>query len=600
VDRGAGPREARRARPPRRRERFVAVEDVARYRDALGVVLDRGIPDAFLAPTQDSLTSLVARYARTHGPFTAPEIASRWGLGEASVVAALDRLLASGKVVTGTFLPAVRARRATAHALEYCDAEVLKALKRKTLARLRKAIEPASADAFARFLADWQGIIAPEEARAARASASSTEALLRAIGQLEGCPIPASVLESEVLPARVPDYRPHMLDQLIASGEVVWAGIEPIGAEDGRVALYLSDREPLLARGGSLDGQARADGDGLGSPIHTKIREHLERRGAVFFPEITRHVQTYPADVLAALWDLVWAGEITNDTLEPLRSLGRKEERRGRPGARPARLGPRGSEGRWSLRRSRWERVPTETERATAIARSMLDRYGIVLREAAQAEGLRGGFANVYDVYRALEDQGRVRRGYFVAERGATQFALPGAEERLRARGPAPATAAGAAAAAAADDDQNGGRTLVLAATDPANPWGSLLPWPRTSRDPGDEARGPSPQRAPGARVILHDGKLLAWLGRAGQSMITFLPREEPEASHAIVALARALVSVARARGRLTLLATIDGVPAPESPLGAALAPFGFVVRRGAVVYIPERPRAFGREVAHA
>ena len=570
-------------------ERLVAVEDVARYRDALGVVLERGLPEVFLGVTKDALTSLVARYARTHGPFTASEVAARWGLGEASVSAALERLVAGGKVVTGTFLPsssAARARgRTTGTPLEYCDAEVLRALKRKTLARLRKAIEPVGPEVFARFLGDWQGIIAPDDTRAARLAASPIGALLRAIAQLEGCPVPASVLESEVLPARVPGYRTHMLDQLLASGEVVWAGIEPIGAQDGRVALYLADREPLLARG-----PASRDAVPSGA-LHEKLRALFERRGALFFAEITRTLATYPADVLGALWDLVWCGEVTNDTLEPLRSslaTDRKTERRGRPAPRPARLGPRGSEGRWSLRRSRWERVPSSTERATAIARAMLERYGIVLREAPHAEGLPGGFANVYDVYRALEDQGRVRRGYFVAERGATQFALPGAEERLRAPRP--------------DDEEP--RTLVLAATDPANPWGSLLPWPRPEAPPppteGDEgavlaveapAPGRSPQRAPGARVILHDGQLLAWIGRGGQNIATFLPRDEPDASHAAEALARALVGIARRRARAVMLATIDGAPAPESPLAKRLAAHGFLARRGALVHIPALPR---------
>ena len=566
-------------------ERFVAVEDVARYRDALGVVLERGLPEAFLGATKDALASLVARYARTHGPFTASEIAARWGLGEGSVATALDALVAVGKVVTGAFLSsssAARARgRTTGAPLEYCDAEVLRALKRKTLARLRKAIEPVAPQAFARFLTDWQGIVAPDDLRAARLAASPMESLLRAIGQLEGCPVPASVLESEVLPARVPGYRSYMLDQLLASGEVVWAGIEPIGAQDGRVALYLADREPLLARG-----PAASDVVPSGA-LHDKLRELFERRGALFFGEITRTLATFPADVLGALWDLVWAGEITNDTLEPLRSslaAGRKSERRGRPSPRPARLGPRGSEGRWSLRRSRWERVPSSTERATAIARAMLERYGIVLREAPHAEGLPGGFANVYDVYRALEDQGRVRRGYFVAERGATQFALPGAEERLRTKRP--------------DDEEP--RTLVLSATDPANPWGSLLPWPireataHGEADAAAEVAAPalrSPQRAPGARVILHDGNLLAWVGRGGQSLATFLPRDEPDATHAAEALARALVGMARRRARAAMLVTIDGGPALESPLAKVLGVHGFVARRGALVHIPTIPR---------
>jgi len=562
-------------------ERYVAVEDVARYRDALGVVLERGLPEAFLGATKDALTTLVARWSRTHGPFTAVDVAARWGLGEASITSALEKLVDAGKVATGVFLPAAsagartqRARGGAAAPIEYCDSEVLRALKRKTLARLRKAIEPVGPDAFARFLAEWQGVVADDDARAARIASSPMDALLRAIAQLEGCPIPASVLESEVLPARVPGYRTHMLDQLLASGEVVWAGIEPIGSSDGRVALYLADREPLLARTAA---------EAPSSELHTKLRDLFERRGALFFAEIARTLGTYPADVLAALWDLVWAGEITNDTLEPLRSLGHgaRETRRGRPIARPARRGPRGSEGRWSLRRSRWEREPSSTEKATAIARAMLERYGIVLREAAQAEGLVGGFANVYDVYRALEDQGRVRRGYFVAERGATQFALPGAEERLRTNR--------AVETPSGDDDERedaSQRVLVLAATDPANPWGALVPWPRPG---GDDGTHRTAQRTPGARVLMVGGKLLAWLGRGGQTMTTFLPKDEPEASHAARALARALATIATRRGRSAVLVTIDGAAATESPLAKVLAEHGFVARRGELVRIPER-----------
>jgi ATP-dependent Lhr-like helicase len=530
-------------------ERLVAVEDAARYRDALGVVLGPGVPEAFLGATKDALTSLVARWARTHGPFTASSIAARWGIGEASIVSALEKLVANGKVLTGAFLP-----RRGSSTTEYCDAEVLRALKRKTLARLRKAIEPVDGAAFTRFLCDWQGV--RDHGPRARPDPRSTEALLRAVGQLEGCPLPASVLEREIFPARVPGYEPHLLDQLLATGEVVWAGIEAVGQQDGRIALYLADREPLLAR---------ISADRPVSELHDRLRAIFEKRGAVFFAELARAAGVFPADVLAALWDLVWSGEVTNDTFEPLRSLGRKEERRGRA-PRVARLGPRGSEGRWSLRRARWDVEPTDTERATAIARSMLERYGVVLREAASAEGLVGGFANVYDVYRAMEEQGRVRRGYFVAERGATQFALPGAEERLRAK----------------PDDA--GTTRILAATDPANPYGALLPWPARGDDAGRLA-----QRVPGARVVLHDGRLLGWLARGSQHVATFLPREEPDATHAREALADALAMFANRRKRTMMIATIDGVPAPESPLAQALATRGFVSRQGALVRLPER-----------
>lgn len=541
--------------------RVFAVEDAARYRDALGVVLERGLPDVFLQKTTGALASLVGRYARTHGPFTAGAVAARWGIGEPAVTAALEALVAKGKLARGAFSPLAPGERPRAgERVEYVDVEVLRALKQKTLARLRKAIEPVSGDAFARFLADWHGIVDPRAPSRAR----PLDLLLDVVARLEGCPIPVSVLESEVLPARVPGFRPHHLDQLFATGEVVWAGVSPIGSTDGRVALYRTEREALLA-------PPLVDALPSGA-LHAKIRDLFERRGAVFFAEIARTVGGYPGDVLEALWDLVWSGEVTNDSLEPLRSLTRessraREGRRARA-ARP-RGGPPGSEGRWSLRRSRWEREPTPTERATATGRALLERYGVVLREAAAAEGLPGGFGYVYDVYRAMEEQGRLRRGYFVAGRGATQFALPGAEERLRAPSPAP--------------DDEPARATVLAATDPANPWGSLLPWPL--------AKGRAAQRAPGARVVLLDGRLLAWLSRGGHHVATFLAEEEPARSEDADRLAAALVELSgapRAHGpRTTMIATIDGVAAPESPLAADLAARGFVARQGAMVFLP-------------
>ncbi len=549
--------------------RLVAVEDAARYRDALGVVLERGLPEAFLGPTKDALTSLVARYARTHGPFTAGALAQRWGIGEAAVTTALEALVAKGKVSRGAFLPLPPGTRSrSAVEVEWVDVEVLRSLKQKTLARLRKAIEPVSSEMFARFLVDWQGIVDPNDETRTR----PLDRLLKAIGQLEGCPIPASVLETEVLPARVPGFQPHHLDQLLATGEVVWAGVSPIGGSDGRIALYMTEREPLLATPTIEDPPS--------GPLHVKIRELFERRGAVFFAEIARTVGGYPGDVLEALWDLVWSGEVTNDSLEPLRSVAR-EAGRSRDGrrARAARSlgrprgGPPGSEGRWSLRRSRWEREPTATERRTATGRALLERYGVVLREAGSAEGLPGGFGYVYDVYRAMEEQGRLRRGYFVAGRGATQFALPGAEERLRT----PRRSDGD------DGEDQEPRPLVLAATDPANPWGSLLPWP--------DANGRTAQRAPGARVILLEGRLLAWLSRGGHHVATFLAQDELAAAQDAQRLARALVDLARAPRsygpRSTMIATIDGVPAPESPLASVLAEQGFVARQGSLVFIP-------------
>ena len=230
-------------------------------------------------------------------------------------------------------------------------------------------------------------------------------------------------------------------------------------------------------------------------------------------------------------------------------------------------IGPAGAEGRWSLRSSRWPESPTATERAAAIARSLLERYGVVLREAAGAENLPGGFGYVYDVYRAMEEQGRLRRGYFVAGRGATQFALPGAEERLRAP-------------KRADSDEE---PTLLAATDPANPWGSLLPWPASP------AR--SPQRSPGARVLLQDGRLLAWMSRGGKRIATFFAEDEPARTQDARQLARALTAL----NRTVMLESIDGVPATASPVAHVLTQNGFSRRQGTLVRIPPSDPSFGR-----
>jgi ATP-dependent Lhr-like helicase len=389
-------------------------------------------------------------------------------------------------------------------------------------------------------VAEWQGVLRRRRGR---------DALLAVVSELQGCPLVASALEADVLPARIEGYRSWDLDALCASGEVVWAGLEPIGTTDGRIALYLADSEALLARHGEPVEDSRA----------AAIRAVLGRRGAVFFTDIAREVGGFPNDVLEVLWRMVWAGEVTNDTLEPLRSRARAlasdAQRRQHPRhGRVARTGPPGSEGRWALRSARWATPPSETDRRAALARALLERYGVVTREAAHAEEVGGGFAAVYDVLKALEDQGRVRRGYFVEGRGGGQFALPGADERLRA----------------SRDATEGGVPLVLAATDPANAWGALLEWPASRGD----AR---PQRAAGALVVLHDGALLGWLGRGEHPLITFLPDDEPERSHQASLLAHALRDlVDRGPRRALLVSTVDGVRAAESPLTAAFVRAGF------------------------
>ncbi len=522
--------------------RYVAAEDAGRYRDAAGVVPPGGLPEALLEPVTDPLGDLVARYARTHGPFTADAVAARLGLGVAATRETLTRLQEAGRVVEGEFLPHGAGR-------EWVDAEVLRALRRKSLARLRREVEPVEPAAYGRFLSDWQGLLEPREGQ---------DALLAAIERLEGAPIPASVLETEVLPARVAGYGPGDLDLLCASGEVVWAGVEPVGPRDGRVALYLAEHEPLLARP-----SAPAGGD-----LHARIRERLERRGALFFADLAREVGGFPAQVLEALWDLVWAGEVTNDTLVPLRShlRGRKASTRVpmRAAARHGRAAPPGSEGRWSLRAARWGAAPSDTERRHALARALLERHGVVTREAVQAEGIPGGFSAVYEVLKAMEEAGRARRGYFVAGCGAAQFALPGADDRLRARrrpGDVP-------------------ETVVLAATDPANPYGAALPWPQTE--------GGRPQRSAGAVAVLIDGAPVGYLGRTEQHLLTMLPPGEPERTAAARGLSAALADlVERGRRRGLLIARIDGSDAAAHPYGAWLAEAGFV--RGARGYVRRR-----------
>jgi ATP-dependent Lhr-like helicase len=529
-------------------DRVAAVEDAAKLRDALGAKLPRGLPRALLNPSPDPLRELLARFARTHGPFVVGDVAERFGVDPEAVRRAVATLLREGRLVEGAFLPEGTQR-------ELCGRDVLDTLRRKSLAKLRRAIEPVAPEALARLIPEWQGVGRRRRGR---------DALRAVVGELQGCPLVASTLESEILPARIDPYRPADLDALCASGEVVWAGLEPLGTNDGRIALYLAEHEALLAR-------PSAPAPGVTAEA---IRGVLSRRGAVFFADIARDVGGFPNDVLETLWQMVWAGEVTNDTLEPLRRRARSSNPvptrprdrgrasqvlttprdRGRAVER-ARGGPRGGEGRWSLRKSRWATQPAETDRHMALARTLLDRYGVVTREAAHAEGVTGGFAAVYDVLKALEDQGRVRRGYFVEGRGGAQFAFPGAEERLRAL----------------REKRDDAQPLVLAATDPANAWGALLDWPASLAD----AR---PQRAAGALVVLLDGALLGWMGRGEHPVLTFLPDEEPLRSDAASALARALAGLVEGLARPALLiSSIDGVDASRSALAPAFARAGFL-----------------------
>ena len=517
-------------------ERWIAAEDAARYRDALGVALPLGLPAALLEPVADPLGDLLARYARTRGPFAVAAPAARFGLGAAVVLAGLRALEGAGRVVEGEFRPGESGR-------EWVDVEVLRRLRRRSLAALRREIEPVSPAALVRFATAWHEV-APSGPRHA-----GLDALWRAVEQLQGVPLPASALEAQILRARLPDYSPVTLDQLGASGELVWAGAGGLGGSDGWIVLASAELAPLLLPEPSAEPPSALAGLALAA---------LERGGALFFRQLSDQLGG-PADgeLLLALWELVWSGHVTNDTLAPLRAfcrgVGVRPNREPKPGGRPrlpARGGPPAAAGRWSLTPAR---DGDPTRRAHAAAEQSLRRHGIVTRGAVAADRVGGGFAAVYPILTALEDRGRCRRGYFVEGLGGAQFALPGAVDRMRALDA---------------DETADARAVVLASTDPANPFGAALPWPER----GAAEAGHRAGRKAGAFVVLVGGRLALYVERGGRTLLTY--GDEP----ALLAPAvQALAAAARAGllGRIEI-ERADGAPVRDTPLAAALAEAGF------------------------
>ena len=485
------------------RDRYIAVEDASRYRDALGVPIPAGVPERYLQPVADPLGDLVLRYARTHGPFTPQDVARRYGLGVAVVTAALERYVERGRLVEGEFRPGGTQR-------EWCDADVLRMIRRRSLAKLRKEAEPVDVPSYARLLTRWQG---------AAKKRRGLDALLDAIDALQGYPLPASIFEREILSARIDDYSPSDLDTLSAAGEIVWQGVEPLGEKDGRIALYLTDKLPLLA-----------------PPLSTQpsaLIDYLQTHGASFFAQIYDAVGGFPNELADALWSLVWQGLVTNDTFHALRAYTRPKAPRA-SGFRSRRTAPASTQGRWSL-------VPqssaTPTERANALAQQLLARYGVVVREAAAGESLAGGFSAVYPIFKAMEEAGRIRRGYFIAGLGASQFATAGAIDLLRSF----------------RDEADEPETVMLASTDPANPYGALVKWPAAG-----------PMRNVGSSVILVDGALAAYVGRGEKQVTAFLPDDEPRRSLVAREIARSLARlVENGARRALLLADFDEALAP-------------------------------------
>jgi ATP-dependent Lhr-like helicase len=528
-------------------ERWIPAEDAGMYRDALGAVPPGGLPAAFLEQVEEPLQRLARRYARTHGPFTTREASDRYALDLGPVLRELER---AGQLVLGELRPGGSGR-------DWCDPDVLRRLRRASLATLRKEVEPAEQRALARFLPAWQGV------DAAPAGGAGVDRLRELLVPLQGVALAPEVWERDVLPRRAGAYSPGWLDQLCASGELVWVGAGALGRNSGRVALYF--REDARWLGPPPSKAERPDG-----PTHRAIRDRLER-GAAFWADLLADLEAVePLELQEALWDLTWAGEVTNDAFAPLRAprltLAKRQRDSGRRFARRRRPGAPKVQGRWSHTAPLFADAPPHGPRMRAVAEVLLERYGIVTRETVLAEGVPGGFAGLYGELSNLETLGTARRGYFVEGLGGAQFALPAAIERLRTM---------------RADEPTGG--LVIAATDPANPFGATLPWPR--RDEETESRrtrpsralaqgsGRRPARVAGAFVVTLDAEPVLYVERGGKALVPLREVEDEWLREALDALADAV-----RRGRVPRLGLerFDGEPVVGSEVGALLIELGF------------------------
>ncbi|RDH77742.1 ATP-dependent helicase [Mycolicibacterium moriokaense] len=529
---------------------WVAIEDIGLLRDGVGVAVPVGVPATFTQGVDDPLGELLGRYARTHAPFTTHDAASRFGLGQRVTADVLGRMAIDGKLVRGEFTESAEAGD------QWCDAGVLKILRRRSLAALRAQVEPVSTTAYARFLPAWQQIGAER--------VSGIDGLASVIDQLAGVPIPASAVEPLVFSARVRDYQPAMLDELLASGEVTWSGAGTIGSGDGWIAFHAAESAPLtLAAPTEIDF----------TDTHRAIMQTLGGGGAYFFRQLTDSGGGDTGRFKDALWELIWAGWVTGDTYAPVRALlGGTGRRSGRPAHRQgSRRPPRLS--RYSVAHAqtraadptvagRWSALPAaeldSTVRAHFQAELLLNRHGVLTKGAVGAEGIPGGFAMLYKVLTAFEDAGRCQRGYFVESLGGAQFAVASTVDRLRSY------------LDSVDPERREYQTVVLAAADPANPYGAALPWPDSAHRPGRKA---------GALVALVDGELVWFLERGGRTLLTFT--DDPDAHHAAAGALADLVSARRVQS--LLVERIDGEPvlAPDAQAGqgavvAALTDAGF------------------------
>ena len=524
---------------------WTAIEDASRLRDALGVPLPIGTPAAFIEPVEDPLSDLVSRYARTHGPFSVTNLAERFGIGSAVARSALMALSMDKRVVEGEFRPGETGS-------EWCEAEVLRRLRRRSLAAAREEVEPVATATLGRFLPAWQHVGSRQ--------LSGIDGVATVVEQLAGVPIPASAWEPLVLASRVRDYSPAMLDELTSTGEVVWSGHGSISSKDGWVCLHMADTAPL-----TLAPAAEADL----SELQVRVLDAVAAGGAYFFRQLSDAVGSTDDDsLIAALWELVWAGQLSNDTFAPLRALLnattraapshrsprrtprlRSYRRMERPSL-PTRTGPPTAAGRWSRLP---DLEPDATIRAHATADVLLERYGIVTRGSVMAEGVPGGFATMYKVLTTFEDSGRSRRGYFVDSLGGAQFSTSDVVDRLRTY-----------------EEREKTGAVVLAACDPANPYGAALSWPR--RGESEDSPKHRPGRKAGALVVLHEGALALYVERGGKTVLTFSENDE------VTAIAAQALAATVERGGVDklLVERVDGNDIHGTPFSRLLTDAGF------------------------